>query len=59
MNKLTTYIRESIGELKKVIWPSRKQTKNYTLIVIGMSLGVAIFFAVLDYVFNLGLGKII
>jgi len=54
-----TYLRESIGELKKVTWPTKNQTINYTIAVIAMSLGVAIFFAILDYIFNIGLGFII
>ena len=43
MNKLTTYIQESVAEMKKVTWPTRKETYNYTLLVIGISAGVAIF----------------
>ena len=59
MNKLTTYLRESVSEMKKVSWPTKKQTTTYTLIVIGMSLGTAIFLGVLDYFFNIGLEQII
>ena len=59
MNKIITYIKESIIEMKKVIWPSKKQTRNYTIVVIIMSLGVAAFFAILDNIFNIGLEKII
>ena len=54
-----TYLRESIGELKKVTWPTKDQTTNYTIAVIAMSLGVAVFLAILDYFFNIGLGFII
>ena len=45
--------------MKKVVWPSKKQTINYSLIVVALSLGMAIFFGVLDYAFNIGLEKII
>ncbi len=58
-NKVTEYFRTSQIELKKVVWPSKKETTRYSLIVIGMSLGVAIFFGILDFVFNLGLTKLI
>ncbi|MFC1598984.1 preprotein translocase subunit SecE [Patescibacteria group bacterium] len=34
VNKLVQYIKESIAELKKVTWPTRKETINYTLLVI-------------------------
>ncbi len=59
MNKIATYIRESIAEMKKVTWPTKKETYNYTLLVIGISLGVAIFLGVLDYIFAQGFQFII
>lgn len=57
--KLITYIQDSLHEMKKVTWPNQKQVTVYSIIVIAMSLGVAIFFGVLDYVLNLGLGFLI
>ena len=59
MSKLAQYVKESKQEMKKVIWPSRRETTNYTLAVIGISLGLAVFFAITDYMLNLGLEKII
>jgi len=50
-NKLTTYINGSIEEMKKVTWPSHKETKNFTLLVIGISVSVAVFLGALDFVF--------
>jgi len=52
MNKLIIFIKEAKEELLKVNWPSKKQTLNYTLIVIGVSLAVAAFLGGLDYIFN-------
>ncbi|MBI5728441.1 MAG: preprotein translocase subunit SecE [Candidatus Magasanikbacteria bacterium] len=57
--KIKTYFIESVVELKKVVWPSKKQTTTYTILVVVMSVGVAIFFAVLDYIFNRGLQTLI
>ncbi|MFA6194420.1 MAG: preprotein translocase subunit SecE [Patescibacteria group bacterium] len=54
MSKLTTYFKESVAELKKVTWPTKRETYNYTLLVIGISLGVAIFLGLLDYIFAQG-----
>ena len=51
-NKLANYIKSSIEEMKKVTWPTKKETYNYTLLVIGVSLGVAIFLGALDYIFS-------
>jgi len=59
MNKLTSYILESVGEMKKVTWPTKKETYNYTLLVIAISIGVALFLGLLDYIFNSGLQFII
>lgn len=53
------YLVESYAEMKKTTWPTKEQTINYTLLVIGLSLGMAIFFAALDYIFNLGITKLI
>lgn len=52
MNKLSKYLAESIAEMKKVTWPTKKETYNYTLLVIGISLGMAIFLGVLDLIFT-------
>jgi preprotein translocase subunit SecE len=52
---LGTYIKETRAELKHVSWLSRRQTLIYTGIVIGISLGVAIYLGIFDYIFSLGL----
>lgn len=52
LEKTTNYLKESLQELKKVVWPTKKQLVNYTLIVFGLFFGLAIFFAVLDYFFT-------
>lgn len=52
MNKIVKYIQDSRSELKKVVWPTRKQTTNHTLLVVGFSVGVAIFLGILDFGLN-------
>ncbi|MBT3689851.1 preprotein translocase subunit SecE [bacterium] len=52
MSKLINYLKESRIELKKVIWPTKKQTKNHTFLVIGISLSVAIFLGAVDLLLN-------
>lgn len=59
MNNIVNFIKEAKAELKKVNWPTKQQTMNYTLIVIGLSVAVALFLAGLDYIFGLGLKRII
>jgi len=51
-NKITAYFRTSYTELKKVTWPTPKETRNYTLLVIGISLAVAAFLGILDFGFT-------
>lgn len=58
-SKISNYIRESIAELKKVTWPTKKQTVNYTLLIIGISLAVAFFIGVIDYILSLGVEQVI
>lgn len=55
MNKLVQYIKDSKVELKKVVWPTKKQAWNHTILVIGFSIGLAFFLGVIDY----GLNKIL
>ncbi|PLX28114.1 preprotein translocase subunit SecE [Candidatus Parcubacteria bacterium] len=53
-NKLTNYIKGSIEEMKKVTWPTKKETQSYTILVIGISVAVALFLGAVDFVFNQG-----
>ncbi|MFA7208909.1 MAG: preprotein translocase subunit SecE [Parcubacteria group bacterium] len=52
MNKITTFLREARAELMKVNWPNKRQTINYTILVIGISIAGAVFLGSLDYVFS-------
>lgn len=49
------YLRDTKGELRHVTWPTRRQTINYTIIVLLISIGTGIFLGVLDYLFGQGL----
>jgi preprotein translocase subunit SecE len=52
MNKIIKFIQEAKEELMKVNWPSKKQTLNYTMLVVVVSLAVAGFLGGLDYIFS-------
>ena len=45
-------MREAYSEMKKVSWPSREQTVQYTTLVIAISISVAVFLGILDYMFG-------
>lgn len=55
VNKIIEYLKASIEEMKKVTWPTKKETYNYTLLVIFISLSVALFLGLLDIIFSKGL----
>ena len=46
------YLKEVVRELKKVSWPSRKQTVNKTILVIVISMLLAIYLGGLDFIFQ-------
>jgi len=50
-NTITKYFKETKAELQKVIWPSRKEATNLTLIVLAVIATMSIAMGVIDYVF--------
>lgn len=59
MSKITEYFKETKTELKHVIWPSKKQTTYFTLIVIILSVVISYYLGIFDYIFSQILQKII
>ncbi len=59
INKLVSYIQESRQELQRVNWPSRQETVHLTLVVIGISLLIAVFLGVLDFILKYILGQLL
>ena len=59
MSKVIEYLKETRTELKHVIWPTRRQTFYYTIIVIVLSVVVAYYLGVFDYLFSILLGRVI
>ena len=52
MNKIVQFLKEAKSELQKVNWPTKKQTINYTLTVIGISIALSFFLGGLDFIFE-------
>ncbi|GIE96141.1 preprotein translocase subunit SecE [Paractinoplanes rishiriensis] len=48
------FVREVVGELRKVIWPTRKELLTYTTIVIVFVTVMTAIVAGLDYAFGKG-----
>jgi len=51
-NKINNFIKEAIAELKKVIWPTKKELKNSTIVVISTIIIVSIFIGLVDIFFT-------
>lgn len=52
VNKLIKFFSQSIDELKKIQWPSKKQTARLTGLVIGISAFASLLVMVFDYIFK-------
>ncbi len=48
LNTIVEYFRTAKSEMEKVSWPSRPDTIRYSSLVIGLSVTVALAFALLD-----------
>lgn len=58
-SKITEYFKESKMEMKHVVWPTRRQTVYYTILVIILSVVVAYYLGIFDFIFSQLLQKII
>ena len=50
-NFIQRYYRETVGELKKVNWPTRKEATNLTIVVLIVTFGMSAFLGLLDFLF--------
>jgi preprotein translocase subunit SecE len=47
-----TFFSDIVGELKKVVWPTRQETTRLTLIVIGLCVVMGLILGAVDYGFS-------
>ena len=59
MAKLTEFLKDVKIELGRVSWPTKKQTAQYTVVVILMSLAIAMFLTAWDSIFRFILNKLL
>lgn len=52
-NAIQRYSRETIGELRKVTWPTTQEAWQLTKIVLVVLAGMSLLLGVVDYVFSL------
>ena len=55
MSNFIDYLKDTKDEISHVSLPTQKQAVTYTALVIGISAVVAVFLAVFDYLFGIGL----
>jgi preprotein translocase subunit SecE len=51
-NAISRFFRETVGELRKVNWPTRQEATNLTTIVLIVIGAMALFLGVLDILFG-------
>jgi len=49
-NAINRFYRETVGELRKVSWPTRDEATNLTVIVIIVLVGMAVFLGTVDLI---------
>ena len=57
--KIFRFFKEVKSEMKKVVWPTKKQIINNTLIVFAAVAVIGVFIWVLDLIFQFGLFQFI
>ncbi len=46
------FVRELRSELRKVIWPTRKETIQYAVVVVGSVVVISLFIWIVDSIFS-------
>ena len=59
MKKIIEFIKDVRLEMAHVKWPSRNETMFLTILVVVVSFVMAYLLGFFDYVFSLGLGKLL
>jgi preprotein translocase subunit SecE len=53
------YYRDVISEMRKVIWPTKDEIKDLTIVVLTVSGILALFTFLVDWVINFVMGKLL
>jgi len=58
-NAVVKYFQETRAELRKVTWPTREEARNLTLIIVAVTIAMAVFLGLFDYLFQETVGGIV
>lgn len=59
MKKIVQFLKETKGEMKRVVWPTRQKAVMYTLVVLAFSIGLGYALGGLDILLQKGLEKVL
>jgi preprotein translocase subunit SecE len=51
-NRVQRYLRETVGELRKVSWPTRLEAQNLTIVVLIVIVAMSTFLGLPDFIFS-------
>ena len=49
---VTNTVRELRSEVRKVVWPTRRETANMTMVVLALAVVLGIFLGGVDFIFS-------
>ena len=52
IERIRRFIEESYSELKKVVWPTREQVRNLTVLVFVISAVIGVFIGFFDFLWS-------
>jgi preprotein translocase SecE subunit len=52
VSRIQHFVQEVWQELKKVNWPTPRQARTLTVMVLAVSAAVSVYIAIFDYVFG-------
>lgn len=53
-NRVVKFLRESVSELRRVVWPTKQQVTTYTTVVLTFVVIMALMIFAIDYVAGQG-----
>jgi preprotein translocase subunit SecE len=51
-NALQRYFRETLGELRKVSWPTRQEATSLTIVVLIVIVVMSAFLGIMDFLYS-------
>ena len=51
-NAIQRFFKETVGELRKVSWPTRKEATNLTIVVLIVTVSMSVLLGLLDFLFS-------